>query len=207
MRLSKTAVRGLCVAAACALAGSCGTPLEDALNNLVIQSNTTPIPLPDNAQPPTEYPSTITIAAPPGNLAAISVLVRVTHGRARDVDLVLVGPTGVVSLVMADCLGDSVLANDLLVFNATSTTDVPSVTTPPPIPSGAFRATNVADAVPDDDTFYPHASLPPAPYPADLSLFVGTNPNGVWRLYAKDDLAGGGGTGAVEAWQLWVTVQ
>src|SRR4029453_7148122 len=55
---------------------------------------------------------------------------------------------------------------------------------------------------PSTDGFAPPA--PAAPYGAALSVFNGTDPNGTWSLFVRDDFTGGTGTIA-GGWSLTIT--
>jgi hypothetical protein len=142
-------------------------------------TNPDPIALPDNsvANP---YPSTI----PVGGLQGTVVRVRVTLNRilaaARDVDVLLSGPSGS-TIILSDTCENTDFANRILTFD-----DAAAVTLGPgPCPGladGVFKPSNhgAGDVFP---------AAPAGPYPVGLSSFSGSQPNGIWRLYAVDDQA------------------
>ena len=196
----------LWILAATCLVG-CGGNGEGLFSGVVSGAVSDPIPLPDASQPPAEYPSVLVLSTEKTSIQSIQVLVRLTHERPRDVDLLLVGPEGQAVLLMADCLADTPLSNDLFLFQDDATEDVPDTTQPAAASFGPYRATNY-DPGGDDDTFYPgpQPEAPGGPYGTDLTVFRGTNPSGSWRLYAKDDEPGGAGT-QVDSWGLLIAAE
>jgi hypothetical protein len=142
-------------------------------------SNPDPIALPDNsvANP---YPSSIPVTGLKGTVVRVRVtLVRVLAA-ARDVDVLLAGPSGSTILLSDACAGSD-YANRTFTFDDAA----PTVLGPGPclgLADGAFKPTNYDTA----DVF---PTAPPGPYPVGLSNFSGGQPNGIWRLYAVDDQA------------------
>ena len=144
----------------------------------------------------TPYPSNIGVSGMTGVISKVTVtLNNLTHTFPDDIDLLLVSPTGVNSVIMSDA-GGSIDAN-----NITFTLDDAAVNSLPdagPLVSGTFKPTNFAPA----DTF-----PAPAPTPSgatNLSVFNGTNPNGVWSLFVRDDSTGDAGSFA-GGWCLDIT--
>jgi hypothetical protein len=67
--------------------------------------------------------------------------------------------------------------------------------------TGTYKPTDLAGAT---DTF--GGTAPAAPYATTLSAFNNSNPNGTWRLFVRDNLAGGGSTtGSIASWNLIIT--
>jgi subtilisin-like proprotein convertase family protein len=143
-------------------------------------SNTGAITIPGtgtlgNASP---YPSTIAVSGLNATVSKVTLtLDNLTHTNPDDIDILLVGPTGVKMILMSDSGGSNNVSNIDLTFDDTGAalTDGGTLTT------GTFRPTNNtgADAFP--------APAPAAPYATTLSAFNGTDPNGDWDLYVVDD--------------------
>lgn len=170
-------------------------------------SNTTAINLP--ADPPgsgaaTPYPSNITVSGVAGQIINIAVTLNgLSHTFPNDVDIMLVGPTGVGYTVLSDVGGGAPGLSSVMVKLQDSAT--PITTTTGSLTTGTFRPTNSGAT----DTF-------PAPAPATfqnpptagvaslLGTYGALNPNGTWSLYLVDDL--GGDTGAISGgWTLTFT--
>ena len=143
-----------------------------------VSCNPTAISLP-NGSPTSPYPSSIGVSGLTGTISKVTVtLNNINHTFPDDIDVLLVGPTGANAILMSDAGGATDANNVTLVFDdaaATSLSDTGALT------SGTFKPTShpPVDAFP-----------PPAPAPSGgsaLSVFNGTNPNGVWNLYVVDD--------------------
>jgi subtilisin-like proprotein convertase family protein len=176
------------------------------LSGVIFLSNNTAVTLLDDAQPPANYPSTIDVSTPKTMVQSISIVVNLTHNFPDDVDILLVGPTGQKSWILSDCFGDTDLSGQAL-FLQIGNPAAPDSTVALPLATTLHAPTNF-DNGGDDDTFYagPAPVAPPGPYAADLSVFIGTNPNGTWRLYAKDDLGNAVG-GVLNGWILSIGAQ
>src|SRR5262245_6575848 len=165
-------------------------------------SNSTPIIIPatgggDPAGAPSNpYPSTINVSGLNGTITRVTAqLLDYNHVSPDDVDVLLVGPGGQKILLMSD-VGGSGSANHV---NLTFDDAGPSM--PPNITSGTFRPTNNGA----DDLFPSPAPPGPYPDPQRLSTFLNLNPNGVWSLFAVDDLLGLGGGNINGGWRLNIT--
>lgn len=169
-------------------------------------TNATAINLP--ADPPgsgaaTPYPSTINVSGVSGQLLNIAVKLNgFSHTFPNDVDILLVGPTGVAYTVLSDVGGSAALSNLTFTLQDSAT---PITTTSGSLTDGTFRPTNSGAT----DTFPAPApgtfQLPPS---AGVASLLGTygalNANGTWSLYVVDDL--GGDTGAISGgWTLTFT--
>ncbi|MEP7339944.1 MAG: choice-of-anchor J domain-containing protein [Acidobacteriota bacterium] len=170
-------------------------------------TNATAINLP--ADPPgsgaaTPYPSNINVSGVTGSIINIAVTLNgVSHTFPNDMDLLLVGPTGVGYTVLSDVGGGAPgLSNVTFTLQDSST---PITTVAGSLTAGTFRPTNSGTG----DTFPAPApgtfQLPPS---AGVASLLGTygalNANGTWSLYAVDDL--GGDTGALAGgWTLTFT--
>src|SRR5690348_11312078 len=121
-------------------------PAASARAASITFSNATPITMNDSMAPPTAaalYPSSITVPGFAGQVvtkAAIS-LYGFTHGFPSDVDILLVGPQGQKSIVMANTGGQ----NKYSVTNLTLTFDDDAAATLPiftRLVSGTFKPTD-----------------------------------------------------------------
>jgi hypothetical protein len=164
--------------------------------NPVFFTNAASITLSDNtiANP---YPSILEVFCVPGPLKHISVtLDGLSHRFPDDVDVLLVGPGGQSVKLISDCGGNAgnSLTNVVLTFTDTATSPLPDATR---IASGIYAPTDYAPT----ETF-------PVPAPAtapsaSFAPFIGTNPNGIWSLYARDDQSGDAGQ-LLRGWRMAV---
>lgn len=151
------------------------------------------------------YPATIDVGGLYGGITDVNVtLSGLSHEASTDITVLLVGPFGQSVVLMDDAGGDSGRATS----NITLTFDDAAPTTLPQdidgaLFSGTFKPTP-APATPYGCNDIPApASTPAGPYGTTLSVFNGTNPNGIWSLYVYDDCAFG--TGAIEGgWSLQI---
>lgn len=179
--------------------------------------NTTPIAVPvaDGQRPASPYPSTITVSGLGSHIIDVNAsLVGLSHARAQDIDVLLVGPEGQTVLLMSNVLyrhpseGDCgpMGSNAVSGVNLTFDDGAPSLPISPPLASGSYSPTDY-DACFDNfgnDTF--PGGAPPGPYAAAMSAFNGTNPNGTWSLYVADDLLVSGTTGQIAGgWSIDIT--
>lgn len=141
--------------------------------------NTNAITIAD-ASPASPYPSAITVAGLQGAVSKVTVTVsNITHGYPADVGLMLVGPKGQRVVLMSYAIGgwDYALANNTLTFDDAATNKLPFIGA---VANGSYQPTNYSN-IP-----FP-APAPSFPSPAvGLSAFNGTDPNGVWQLYVRD---------------------
>ena len=161
--------------------------------------NTAAITINDNGNA-SPYPSNITVN---GVSAFTRMEVRLngfSHTFPDDVDIILVGPQGQRAILMSDAGDNDDVIGLNLTFAQTATTPIPDLSM---LTTGTFRPANYLNAV--TDTF-------PAPgpgvltdAPADLFVFNGINPNGVWNLYVVDDAAADVGS-ISGGWDLTFTV-
>src|SRR5436190_12094960 len=160
-------------------AGAQNKGAHNSLLSLTI-SNPAPITINDNAAA-TPYPSTITVAGLSGVINKVTVtLTNINHTFPDDIDILLVGPTGQKTILMSDAGNTLDLVNVTLTFDDVAASFLPDNAQ---IVTGTFKPT---DFEPGDP--FP-APAPAGPYPAALSGFNGTNPNGTWSLYVVDDAA------------------
>jgi subtilisin-like proprotein convertase family protein len=138
------------------------------------------------------YPSPVTFSGLVGTVVDVDVeLHGVQHQFFDDLDVMLVGPGGQRALIMSDAGGVAGADVDLFIDD-----DAPSALPDTgPISSGNYRPTNYGAG----DTFPAPA---PTPTGSALSVFDGTNPNGVWQLYVVDDFTGD--SGGLDGWTISV---
>src|SRR3569833_2387540 len=169
-------------------------------------SNPNPIAINDSGTPPTTgslYPSSISVSGLVfQSISHLSIsLDGFTHTFPSDLDIILAGPGGQLSMLMSEVGGiakfpvtDLTLTLDDLAANAL------------PIDSALFSG-----------TFKPTRQFPtlsfefpsPAPQgsssaPAALSIFNDTTPNGTWRLFVVDESSPDSGT-ISGGWSMAVT--
>jgi Tol biopolymer transport system component/subtilisin-like proprotein convertase family protein len=135
------------------------------------------------------YPSTIPVSGVGGTIQRLTVTL---HGMMEapghafspgTQDILLVGPGGQTVLLMSDAGTGFVTPRVTLTFDDAAAGFLPFSGA---IASGVYRPTNyVAGA---SDAFPPPA--PAGPHGSSLSAFVGTNPNGTWRLFTVGDNLG-----------------
>jgi uncharacterized repeat protein (TIGR01451 family) len=144
------------------------------------------MPLPDagRSEP---YPAPIIVTGASGAVHKVTVTLRnVNHDFPDDIDVLLVGPRGQKAMLLSDAGGADPI------FDATLTLDDDATNTlfdNAGFASGVYRAAN----------FPPTADSMPSPAPGPLfasalSVFSGTDPNGVWSLYVADDTLDNGGS-------------
>ncbi|MFN9644989.1 MAG: S8 family serine peptidase [Cyanobacteriota bacterium] len=128
------------------------------------------------------------------------------HSSLDDVDILLVGPTGATSFLMSDCGGNNSVNGITLTFSPQAAASLPDEA---PITAGTWLPTNAFSedlyGQPNNDDFGP-AVLSGIPYTADLSVFNGTNPNGVWSLFVRDDSSVAAGK-IIDGWSLAISTQ
>lgn len=148
----------------------------------VVFSNAALIIIPESGTtgPASPYPATITVSGL-GLATDLNVtLSSLTHTFPVDLDVLLVGPTGLNVLLMSDTGGDTDANLVTLVFDDDALGYLPAAAE---ITSGTYRPTNFdflgVDVFP--------APAPAGPYGESLSAFEGLDPNGVWQLLVFDD--------------------
>lgn len=159
-------------------------------------SNSAPITINDNAAG-APYPSNIVVGGLSGLVTGVTVdLVDLAHTFPDDVDIMLVGPGGQNTLLMSDAgLGFDIVRTNLT-FDDAVPIAMPDDTQ---ISSGTFGPTNY-----DTTTDVFPAPAPTPGGPVAMGVFNGTDPNGTWSLYVRDDL--GVDTGVIGAgWKLHIT--
>ncbi len=149
----------------------------------------------------TPYPSPILVD---GFEAATLTDVNLTligfgHTHPMDVDILLVAPDDHNALVMSDTGSISTVTDLTIRFDDQAGSNVPLY--PSPLTSGTFRPTNANDSSGEDDFDLP---APPPSGKVALSTFQGSDPNGVWQLFIRND--GPDEPGSISGgWQLEIT--
>lgn len=131
------------------------------------------------------YASTITASGLSGAITDVNVtLTGLSHLNPDDIDILLVGPSGKSITLLSDAGGTTDVVTQNLTFD-----DAAAATTPDagPMVTGTFKPTNfgTGDTIPDVIPPYPNAGSAGAATLA--SVFNGTEPNGVWKIYIVDD--------------------
>ena len=153
---------------------------------------------PDSARKAAPYPSPIEVSGIPGE-SKIADLDLTLHGFSHDgpdaLDILLVGPQGQTALVMSDVGAGMSVSGVTLTLDDEAADRLPDAAR---LTTGTFRPTNAKGFEGDVDNF-------PAPAPTHdcrsaLSAFDGTNPNGTWRLFVRDDVRDD--TGSLAGWSL-----
>ena len=162
-----------------------------ATNNF---SNLASVPIPDFGTA-TPYPSPISVSGLGNVTRATVTLFNLSHTYPADLEMLLVGPGGQSILLMSDAGGGLPISNVTLTFDDAAGALLPGSTQ---IFSGTYKP---SDFPPDD--LMP-APAPVGTYVTNLSVFNGTNPNGIWSLYVADDSGGDAGT-LNGGWRLTLT--
>jgi uncharacterized repeat protein (TIGR01451 family)/uncharacterized delta-60 repeat protein len=170
------------------------TVLSNAIFNFtlgktpVTYSNTAAITI-SSLIPATPYPSVINVSNLNGLVVqATATLSNLSHTYPKDIDALLVSPTGQKTYLMAHCGGQIGINNVNLTFDDTTNSTLPYSAQ---ITSGTYHPTSYAFIVPQfpvpPPPFPTNATAPP--YATNLSTFNGGGPNGAWSLYVFDDTA------------------
>jgi FIMAH domain len=207
-------VAALCVATGIGLAAAALAAAQTFSNTATITINDGggcgPGPAFDSLAPgpASPYPSQINVSGLVGTVTDVNAtLSGVTHTFPKDVGVLLVGPGGEKTILMADSGGTGPGVSGVeLTFDDAASASLPDDSAPA---SGAYRptigTTGVGDGCRAPSSF--PASAPAGPYgsPA-LSVFNGTSPNGTWSLFVIDDT--GGDTGSISGgWTLEISVE
>ncbi len=153
------------------------------------------ISIPDNGKA-SIYPAPLPVSGMAGSITKLTVtLSNFSHAYPDDVDILLVGPSGRSALLLSDVGGANRVTGVTLTLDDSAPNALPD---PSPLTSGTFKPTNFDTTT---DVFEPPA--PPAPYGTNLAVFNGTDPNGTWGLYVRDDTFGD--LGDIDGWGLTIT--
>jgi len=174
-------------------------------------SNSTSITVPatgtgaTTGSPATPYPSNITVSGIANPITKVTVTLKtISHTFPSDLDVLLVGPTGVKLLLMSDVIGGSDMTGLTYTFDDDAAALIPNSGVPPA--SGSFKPTNYStgDLFPAPAPAGPYLSPGPGGTDTLASAFNGLNPNGSWSLFVVDDA--GTDTGIFAGgWELTIT--
>jgi subtilisin-like proprotein convertase family protein len=143
------------------------------------------------------YPSQITVSGLSGTITKITAtLSGIAHDDDADIDVLLAGPAGQRVMLMSDAC-PQLPSNTSLTFDDGS----PALLTyPGTCPGGSiFKPTNVDGG--DSATEMPAPAG--APNATTMAAFSGSNPNGIWNLYVRDD--SGSASGTIAGWSITLT--
>ena len=122
----------------------------------------------------------------PGTVTKVTLQLRgFRHTHPDDLDILLVGPQGQNALIWSDAGGFNDVENLDITLEDNSPFDLPD-NGPLASPSPTYKPKNY-DGGGDGDKF--PAGTPTPLGGSELSVFNGTNPNGIWRLFIADDSA------------------
>jgi large repetitive protein len=159
-------------------------------------TNPAPIPIVDNA-PATLYPSQMTVTGLVGAIRDAVVTIRdLSHTFPDDIDMMLVSPAGTRVMLQSDAGGFTAAAGQGYAFGNSVVTDGVHIPDTAAITNRSYLPADYGgglEAMP--------SPAPPVVYHVSTMAFAGENPNGIWRLYVRDDEAFD--TGAIAAgWGL-----
>jgi len=183
-----------------------------AADDVVPAATATPITLRDDVEADggdyaiaAPYPSTIQVIGASLPLTHVEVVFpKFSYNFPDDLDIQLVGPTGIAVTLLSDVGGNNQKAfTDIALRFKDGATPLPDDAK---LVSGTFAPTNMDAGAFDHDTL-PSPALPPAA--TSLAAFNGTSPIGTWSLFIGDDVTLDDPVntgGLTEGWSLEITV-
>lgn len=161
-------------------------------------SNSSSISIPDLATG-SPYPSTLDVSGLGSSLSSITVtLTDFTHSSVPDIAIVLQSPSGANVMLMGGA-GGFVNSPITVTFDDAAGSQVPSFF--PPLTTGSYRPTDNFGSVTFSDA---GSHTEPSSWTTTLGTFVGTNPNGQWKLFVEDFV--GGDVGSIAGgWSMNLT--
>lgn len=169
--------------------------LGDPCKSFTNQNSIGPPDRTANANPPgvpSNYPSIADINGATGTVTKVRVtLGNLNHTFPGDLDIVLVGPQGQRTILMSDAGGGNPgVTGRTYIFDQSAAANFPTTTAA----SGIYKPFNgdgPGNIEPGLIDVFPAPGPGSANYgAANLDVFNGTNPNGIWKLYVVDDEAG-----------------
>jgi hypothetical protein len=141
------------------------------------------------------YPAPINVSGLSGTISNVTVRLNdFNESWAKEVDILLVSPTGQKLLLMSD-VGWNSVANATFTFSDAASALLPASES---LASGTYKPTNYDTTT---DSF--PSPAPDAPYASTLATFNGENPNGQWSLFVMADGPAQGSVGG--GWSLTIT--
>lgn len=189
-----------------------GSPNKFLFADVTLNNNPTPTPSPspspgiriNETGPATPYPSTYTVSGGPTVIGSDpdSVILNIngfSHTTSGDVEFVLEGPTGA-RLLLQSGAGQNEEANNINYIiadygSAMSTSQLTS--------GGTYKPTALITPnfpSPGPGTSYNNPGPANGGTATLASTFGGTNSNGVWKLYVKDEYSGD--RGRIDSWTV-----
>lgn len=157
-----------------------------SVETIATASNNNPITIPTSGTA-TPYSSDIVVSGSIGLVTGVIVdIENFSHTSPDDVDVVLVAPNGRSVVLMSDAGGNNPVNNISLSFDDLAQATLPDDSV---IVSNSYKTANY-----DPGDVFPAPAPPNAPTGNTLSSFVGSPPNGTWRLFVVDDTPGGSGS-------------
>ncbi|MGO8699781.1 MAG: beta strand repeat-containing protein [Limisphaerales bacterium] len=171
-------------------------------------SNTNAIQIVD-AAPSVPSPSPITVSNLVGSISQVIVTVNgFSHQYSSDVGILLVGPNGSNTVLMNNAGSDFGVSGLTLTFSTNAAGPAPDLQSQGPLASTIYLPSDYQPVKPYNFETNGAQNPPPpnGPYPTNLTVFNGSNPNGTWYLYVQDDSPGGAGS-ISQGWSLQIITQ
>lgn len=152
------------------------------------------------------YPSRILVSNVDSNLTEVTVTLNgLTIERPDDLELLLVSPSGSNYVLLSDAGGTvTSVSNIVITFSDAAASFIPDAG---PLSAGTFKPTSVnstAVAFPAPAPSGPFLHAAPFGTATLSSAFSGSNPNGYWSLYGRDDVTGASPTVISGGWCLLI---
>jgi hypothetical protein len=166
-------------------------------------SNTTAISIPSSGSA-TPYPSDITVSGLNGTIIKVTAtLTGLNRGGLNSLRVLLVGPNNQ-TVVLQGWVNSSATNVDLTFDDAATATLPCGKIAPTAVSSGLVSGTYKPTQCGASASSSMVSSAPAGPYGTTLSVFNGTNPNGLWHLYVADDVEGPSEGGITGGWSLTI---
>ncbi len=148
-------------------------------------TNTTPITIPARGSG-SPYPSTINVSGGPAEIEFVTVTVRgLQHTNLGDVDILLVGPGGQrIQLLDSPITSAAAPGLEVSFVSAGGTAQNPVIAGI--VDQGVYAPSGGTTAFP--------LPAPGLPYASTFGGVIGTNANGAWSLYVRDNVAADSGS-------------
>ncbi len=166
------------------------------------------VSVPATISPGTPYPSPLVVSGLGEIMTDVNIRITgMQHTWASDLDIIIVGPAGQKAWLISDVGGQVGFDTaKTITLDDEAPTGIPgpcgNTMTPVIVDGASYRPTDCAPEPFGGTDIFP-APAPGAPYSLTLSVFDGTNPNGTWNLYMRDDSTAD--SGAFASWEITVT--